>query len=92
VVDSFRERFKTRPSVKKIDPDVWIGLYIEHDNATISLDASGGSLHRRGYREEGGEAPMQEITAAAMIRLSEWDGSKPLYDLMCGSGTLLSEA
>ena len=92
VVDSFRERFHKRPSVKKIDPDVWIGLYIERDNATISLDTSGGSLHRRGYREEGGEAPMQEITAAAMIRLSEWDGSKPLYDLMCGSGTLLSEA
>ena len=92
VADSFRERFDKRPSVKKIDPDVWIGLYIEHDNATVSLDTSGGSLHRRGYREEGGEAPMQEITAAAVIRLSEWDGSKPLYDLMCGSGTLLSEA
>jgi putative N6-adenine-specific DNA methylase len=92
VADSFRERFDKRPSVNKNDPDVWIGLYIERDNATISLDTSGGSLHRRGYREEGGEAPMQEITAAAVIRLSEWDGSKPLYDLMCGSGTLLSEA
>jgi 23S rRNA (guanine2445-N2)-methyltransferase len=92
VVDSFRERFDRRPSVKRIDPDVWIGLYIERDNATISLDTSCGSLHRRGYREQGGQAPMQEITAAAMIRLSEWDGSKPLYDLMCGSGTLLIEA
>jgi len=92
VVDSFRERFGRRPSVKKIDPDVWIGLYVERDNATVSLDTSGGSLHRRGYREEGGQAPMQEITAAAILRLSEWDGSKPLYDLMCGSGTLLSEA
>jgi len=81
-----------RPSVKRNDPDVWIGLYMERDNATISLDTSGGSLHRRGYREEGGEAPMQEIIAAAVIKLSEWDGSKPLYDLMCGSGTLLSEA
>jgi len=92
VADSFRERFDKRPSVKRIDPDVWIGLYIERDNATISLDTSGGSLHRRGYREQGGQAPMQEITAAAVIRLSEWDGSTPLYDLMCGSGTLLSEA
>jgi len=92
VVDSFRDRFGRRPSVKKTDPDVWIGLYVESDNATVSLDTSGGSLHRRGYREEGGQAPMQEITAAAVIRLSEWDGSKPLYDLMCGSGTLLSEA
>ena len=92
VVDSFRERLDKRPSVNKNDPDVWIGLYIERDKATISVDTSGGSLHRRGYREEGGEAPMQEITAAAMIRLSGWDGSKPFYDLMCGSGTLLSEA
>jgi putative N6-adenine-specific DNA methylase len=78
--------------VKRIDPDVWIGLYIERDNATLSLDTSGGSLHRRGYREQGGLAPMQEITAAAVIRLSEWDGTRPLYDLMCGSGTLLTEA
>jgi putative N6-adenine-specific DNA methylase len=92
VVDFFKEHSDKRPSVKRIDPDVWIGLYIERDNATISLDTSGGSLHRRGYREQGGLAPMQEITAAAVIRLSEWDGSRPLYDLMCGSGTLLSEA
>lgn len=92
VADSFRERFGKRPSVKTIDPDVWISLYIEKDTATISLDTSGGSLHRRGYREQGGTAPMQEITAAAVIRLSEWDGSRPLYDLMCGSGTLLTEA
>jgi putative N6-adenine-specific DNA methylase len=92
VADSFRELSDKRPSVKRIDPDVWIGLYIERDNATISLDTSGGSLHRRGYREQGGLAPMQEITAAAVIRLSEWDGSRPLYDLMCGSGTLLTEA
>ncbi|MCU0595096.1 MAG: class I SAM-dependent RNA methyltransferase [Desulfobacterota bacterium] len=92
VADAFKERCGTRPSVSRGDPEVWIGLYVEHDRATISLDTSGGSLHRRGYREEGGEAPMQEIIAAAVIRLSEWDGSRPLYDLMCGSGTLLSEA
>ena len=92
VVDSFRERFGKRPSVRKIDPDVWIGLYIERDRAILSLDTSGGSLHRRGYREQSVQAPMQEITAAAVIRLTEWDGSRPLYDLMCGSGTLLSEA
>ncbi|MGE5842262.1 MAG: THUMP domain-containing class I SAM-dependent RNA methyltransferase, partial [Deltaproteobacteria bacterium] len=92
VVDSFKERFSKRPSVRRIDPDVWIGLYIENDKATVSLDTSGGSLHRRGYREEGGQAPMQEVTAAAIVRLSEWDRSRPLYDPMCGSGTLLSEA
>jgi putative N6-adenine-specific DNA methylase len=55
VADSFRERFNRRPSVNRSDPDVWIGLYIERDKATISLDTAGGSLHRRGYREEGGE-------------------------------------
>jgi len=92
VVDSFRERLNQRPSVERIDPHVRIGLYIERNKATISLDTSGGSLHRRGYREEGGEAPMQEIIACAMIRLAGWDGSQPLYDPMCGSGTLLSEA
>jgi len=92
VVDSFRERLNQRPSVERIDPHVRIGLYIERNKATISLDTSGGSLHRRGYREEGGEAPMQEIIACAMIRLAGWDGFQPLYDPMCGSGTLLSEA
>lgn len=60
--------------------------------ATLSIDASGGTLHKRGYREESVSAPMQETIAAAIIRMSEWDGSQPLYDPMCGSGTLLCEA
>ncbi len=92
VVDGFREQFGRRPSVDTRQPDVWINLYIENNHATLSLDASGGSLHRRGYRQQAGEAPMQETVAAAVIRLSGWQGEQPLYDPMCGSGTLLAEA
>ena len=92
IVDYFTESDRRRPSVRRIDPDVWINLHVENDRAVISFDASGGSLHRRGYREETVEAPMQEIVAASIVRLTEWDGSKPLYDPMCGSGTLLIEA
>lgn len=93
IVDYFRENFGKRPNIQKIDPDVWIGLYLYHDIATISLDTSGGSLHRRGYRRTSVEAPMQETVAAAMIHFADWDqDARPLYDPMCGSGTLLSEA
>lgn len=92
IVDFFREHAGKRPNIEKINPDVWINLHIEKDHATISLDTSGGSLHRRGYRKESVEAPMQETVAAAMIHYAEWDGSKPIYDPMCGSGTLLCEA
>ena len=92
LVDGFREQFGKRPNVDTRDPDVWINLYIENNHATLSLDTSGGSLHRRGYRVATGEAPMQETVAAAIVRLSEWEGERPLYDPMCGSGTLLLEA
>jgi putative N6-adenine-specific DNA methylase len=92
IVDYFRDRFETRPNIERINPDVWINLHIENNRATISLDTSGGSLHRRGYRKKTVEAPMQETVAAAIIRYVEWDGLKPIYDPMCGSGTLLSEA
>ena len=92
VVDYFREDCGRRPDVRRIDPDVWVNLFIENNRAVISLDTSGGSLHRRGYRREGVEAPMQETVAAAIIRWTEWDGGRPLVDPMCGSGTLLAEA
>jgi putative N6-adenine-specific DNA methylase len=92
IVDTFRKETGKRPDVDRKSPDVWIGLHIENNMATISLDVSGGSLHRRGYREMSVEAPMQETLAAAIIRISRWDGSRPLYDPMCGSGTLLCEA
>lgn len=73
-------------------PDVWFNLHIYEELATVSLDSGCGSLHRRGYRKESVEAPMQETVAAAIIKMSGWDGTKKLYDPMCGSGTLLSEA
>jgi putative N6-adenine-specific DNA methylase len=92
VVDHFREACGRRPDVARIDPDLWINLYIEKNRAAVSLDASGGSLHRRGYRREGLAAPMQETVAAAVIRWTGWEGAAPLVDPMCGSGTLLAEA
>jgi putative N6-adenine-specific DNA methylase len=92
IVDYFREDGGRRPDVRRIDPDVWINLFIENNRAVISLDTSGGSLHRRGYRREGVEAPMQETVAAAIIQWAGWNGSRTLVDPMCGSGTLLAEA
>ncbi|HOX84409.1 MAG TPA: THUMP domain-containing protein [bacterium] len=92
VVDTFRDATGERPDVDTLDPDVWFNLYIDNNMATISIDTSGGSLHRRGYRSAAGAAPMQETLAAAIVRLSEWNGSRPLIDPMCGSGTLLCEA
>jgi len=92
IADHFREHFRSRPSVRKEDPDLWINLHIENNLATISLDTSGGSLHRRGYREEKVEAPMQETLAAAIVRIAAWDGHRKLRDPFCGSGTLLAEA
>ena len=92
VVDYFKEKTGQRPNVSVRNPDIQLNLHIKNDKAVISLDTSGGALHRRGYREETVSAPMQETVAAAIIRFSEWDGSVPLYDPMCGSGTLLSEA
>ena len=92
IADYFRERTGRRPDVDTIDPTVWFNLHIENNHATLSLDTSGGSLHRRGYRTESTSAPMQETVAAAIIRMTEWDGETPLHDPMCGSGTLLAEA
>ncbi|MBU0741427.1 class I SAM-dependent RNA methyltransferase, partial [bacterium] len=92
VVDHFRESCGRRPSVDRREPDVWLNLHINRDRAVIALDVSGGSLHRRGYRLESVEAPLQETLAAAVLRLSGWDCEAPLVDFMCGSGTFLAEA
>ncbi|MBN1932333.1 MAG: class I SAM-dependent RNA methyltransferase [Desulfobacterales bacterium] len=92
VVDYFREKTGKRPNVSVINPDIHLNLHIVENKADISLDTSGDALHRRGYRVETVSAPMQETVAAAIIRFSEWDGDVPLYDPMCGSGTLLCEA
>ncbi|MBU3950045.1 MAG: class I SAM-dependent RNA methyltransferase [Proteobacteria bacterium] len=92
VADYFKEKTGRRPDVSVKNPDIQLNLHIRKDEAVISLDTSGGALHKRGYREDSVSAPMQETVAAAIIRFSEWDGSVPLYDPMCGSGTLLCEA
>jgi len=92
IVDYFRDKTGNRPSVERIKPDIWINLFIHNNKATISIDTSGGSLHRRGYRTESVSAPMIETLAAAIIKYSNWDGTKPLYDPFCGSGTILCEA
>lgn len=93
VADMFRKRyFGKRPDVDTLDPDLSIGVHVLDDLATIFIDCSGGSLHRRGYRTEAVEAPMQETLAAAILDFAQWDGKRPLYDPMCGSGTLLAEA
>jgi len=93
VVDMFRKRYRNkRPNVDPREPDLIISVHIFENQATVSIDCSGGSLHRRGYRQESVEAPMQETLAAGIIDFSEWDCRRPFYDPMCGSGTLLSEA
>lgn len=92
IADYFRDRTNRRPNVDAKDPDLIINLHIHRDTATLSLDASTGPLYKRGYREASVSAPMQETVAAAIIRMSGWDGTMPLYDPMCGSGTLLAEA
>ena len=92
IVDYFRERYNKRPSIDTRNPDIWLSVYIEKNVATISVDTSGGSLHRRGYRIETTQAPMIETLAASIIKYSEWNGQTPLYDPFCGSGTFLCEA
>ncbi|MCG8604863.1 THUMP domain-containing protein [bacterium] len=92
IIDYFRDRIGQRPSIDTENPQVWVHLFIENNRATVSLDTSGGSLHRRGYRVQSVDAPMMETLAAAIIRLTDWNGENTLYDPFCGSGTLLCEA
>ena len=92
IADRFRDRCGRRPDVDAEDPDAWIHLSLRADRALLSLDASGGSLHRRGYRQRTVAAPLQETLAAALVRLSGWQGERPLVDPLCGSGTILAEA
>ncbi|RLB99082.1 MAG: class I SAM-dependent RNA methyltransferase [Deltaproteobacteria bacterium] len=92
VADRFRERFGRRPDVDPRNPDLWIALHLEADRATVYLDTSGGSLHRRGYRRQTVAAPIQETLAAAMVHWSGWKADRQLVDPMCGSGTLVCEA
>lgn len=92
IVDQFREKTGVRPNVDLRFPKVRINIHIHQNIASISLDSSGDSLHKRGYRSQQGEAPLNETLAAGMIMLSKWDGKSNFTDIMCGSGTLAIEA
>lgn len=92
IADYFNEKYGKRPSVRLTNPDIYINVHVAHDVCTISLDSSGESLHKRGYRVDQTEAPLNEVLAAGMLLLAGWDGTKPFIDPMCGSGTLLIEA
>lgn len=92
IVDQFREKFEKRPYVDTENPDIFINIHIAHDTCTISLDSSGESLHKRGYRIQATKAPLNEVLAAGMVLLSGWNKSCDLIDPMCGSGTILIEA
>lgn len=92
IADCFRKKFDKRPSVDTENPSVRINIRVFNDEVTVSLDSSGTSLHRRGYRIETGLAPINEVLAAGMILLSDWKRDCHFVDPMCGSGTILMEA
>ncbi len=91
IVDQIREDVGQRPNVDLEDPDVLVVLHLANDEAQVFIDLAGEALHRRGWREARGEAPLKENLAAAMLRLTGWDRKAPLADPMCGAGTIAIE-
>jgi len=92
IVDKFRDTTGERPNVDLRFPDLKVNVHIDKQLCTISLDSSGESLHRRGYKTATNIAPINEVLAAGLIMLSGWDGQSDFMDPMCGSGTILAEA
>lgn len=92
IVDQLRERTGKRPSVNTENPDLRVNIHILKNYCTVSLDTSGESLHKRGYRVAQVEAPLKETLAAAIVEFTEWDMKSPFIDPMCGSGTIVIEA
>ena len=92
IVDKFRDETGERPNVDLRFPDLKINVHIDRTMCTISLDTSGESLHKRGYKTATNIAPINEVLAAGLIMLSGWDGQSDFMDPMCGSGTVLAEA
>ena len=92
IVDQLREATGKRPNISVANPDIRLNMHIAEDQCTLSLDSSGESLHRRGYRQESVEAPLNEVLAAGMILMSGWKGDTDFIDPMCGSGTLRCSA
>ncbi len=92
IADLFREQTGQRPSVDTKDPGIVINVHIADDKVTVSMDSSGPPLFKRGYRKYGETAPLNEVLAAGLVMLSDWDRKSVLIDFMCGSGTILIEA
>ncbi len=92
ICDEFRYSGLPRPDVDRADPRVRLTAFFHGGRCELSIDLSGRPLHRRGYREEGAAAPMRENRAAALLRFAGYDGSTPLVDPFCGSGTIVIEA
>lgn len=92
IVDQFRDRFHRRPNVNLNNPSLQVHVRIHGSHCDLLLDSSGDSLHKRGYRTDVGEAPLNEVLAAGMILLTGWRGESTFVDPMCGSGTLPIEA
>lgn len=96
IVDQFRDKTGRRPSVQLERPDLMINCHVDGQAATLSIDLAGESLHRRGYRQASGPAPLKENVAAAVVMRAGWESfvrqGRPIFDPMCGSGTLLIEA
>ena len=92
IVDHFMETEGKRPSIRVSNPDILLDVHINGDQVTLSLDSSGDPLYKRGWRVAQTDAPINEVLAAGIIRLSGWDGQTDLIDPMCGSGTFLVEA
>lgn len=92
ICDQLREKSGRRPDVNVKNPDIQLNLFINNDRAILSFDTSGIPLHKRGYRQESVEAPMQETLAAALLALAEFKGTEIFCDPCCGSGTILIEA
>lgn len=92
IADEFREHFGARPSVDVENPDLRINVHIENEKVTLSFDSSGESLHKRGYRKVVDKAPMSEVLAAGLIKLTGWKCDSNFVDCMCGSGTIPIEA
>ncbi|MCF6349382.1 MAG: THUMP domain-containing protein [Flavobacteriaceae bacterium] len=92
IVDYFRDKFGRRPNIDIKYPDLQINIHIQKDYCTVSLDSSGDSLHKRGYRSATNIAPINEVLAAGLVLLSGYDGTQHFIDPMCGSGTILIEA
>lgn len=92
IADYWQERAGKRPNVKVTDPDLYVNIHVADETVTVSLDSSGESLHKRGYRVASTEAPINEALAAGMLLMAGWKGQSDFYDPMCGSGTLPIEA